>query len=58
MSCGIGYRRSSDPMWCRWVATALIPPLAWENPYATGAALEKTKKKKKVRMTGVMMKVL
>ena len=25
----------------------LIPPLAWELPYATGAALEKDKKKKK-----------
>ena len=27
-------------------ATALIGPLAWEPPYAAGAALEKTKKKK------------
>ena len=35
---------------CRLVATALIRPLAWESPYAAGAALEKTpqsKKKKK-----------
>ena len=32
------------------VATALVGPLAWEPPYATGAAQEmakKTKKKKK-----------
>ena len=28
------------------VATALIIPLAWEPPYATGEALKKTKEKK------------
>ena len=33
-------------LWCRPAATALIRPLAWEPPYAEGAALEKTKKKK------------
>ena len=53
MSCGVGHRRSSDPMllwlWSRLVATALIGPLAWEPPYVTGAALEKTKKRKKKR---------
>ena len=32
-------------LWHRPVATALIRPLAWEPPYAMGAALEKTKKK-------------
>ena len=32
-------------LWCRSAATALIRPLAWEPPYAEGAALEKTKKK-------------
>ena len=32
-------------LWRRPVATALIKPLAWEPPYAAGAALEKTKKK-------------
>ena len=31
------------------MATALIRPLAWEPPYATGAALEKEKKKKKTK---------
>ena len=49
MSCGVGCRRGSDPtllwLWCRLAATALIKPLAWEPPYASGAALEKTKKK-------------
>ena len=33
-------------LWVRPVATALIRPLAWEPPYAAGAALEKTKNKK------------
>ena len=30
-------------LWCSPVATAPIRPLAWEPPYATGVALEKTK---------------
>ena len=34
-------------LWCRPVATALIRPLAWEPPHATGAAQEKAKKTKK-----------
>ena len=58
MSCGVGCRRGSDPallwLWRRPVATAPIQPLAWEPPYAAGAAQEiatttkdkKTKKKK------------
>ena len=29
------------------MATVLIRPLAWEPPYAVGAALKRTKKKKK-----------
>ena len=48
MSCGVGRRRGSDLvwlwLWCRPVATALIRPLAWEPPYATGAAPKKTNK--------------
>ena len=51
MSCGVGRRCGSDPellwLWCWPAATALIRPLAWEPPYATGAALEEKKKKKK-----------
>ena len=49
MSCGVGRRHGSDPalLWCRLVATAPIRPLAWEPPYAMGAALEKAKKTKK-----------
>ena len=44
MSCSVGFRWSLDPalLWllCRLAATALIGPLAWEPPYATGAALK------------------
>ena len=44
MSCGVGRRRSSDPallwLWCRPAATAPIQLLAWEIPYAVGAALK------------------
>ena len=51
MSCGVGYRRGSDPallwLWRRLVATAPIGLLAWEHPYAAGAALEKAKKDQK-----------
>ena len=47
MSCGVGHRRSLDPLllwlWRRPVATAPIRPLAWEPPYVTGVAL-KTKR--------------
>ena len=51
MSCGVGHRRGSEPallwLWRRPVAIALIQPLAWEPPYATGAALEKAKRQTK-----------
>jgi len=42
---------ANDPallwLWCRLVATTPMRPLAWESPYAKGAALEKAKKKKR-----------
>jgi len=51
MSCGIDHRCSSDPallwLWRRPVAAALIRPLAWEPPYAAGAAQEMAKRQKK-----------
>ena len=58
MSHDVGHRRVSDPvllwLWHRLAAIALIRPLAWEPPYAAGAALKKTKniknKNKKVNM--------
>ena len=31
-------------LWCRPAAIALISPLAWEPPYAVGAALKKKKR--------------
>ena len=50
VSCAVGCRRGSDPallwLWRRPVATAPIQPLAWEPPYAAGAAQEIEKKQK------------
>ena len=51
MSCGVVYRCGSDPalLWlgCRPAAAAPLRPLAWELPYATGAALKRKKQKQK-----------
>ena len=48
MSCGVGCRHSSDLallwLWSRLAATVPIRPLAWEPPYAVGAALKKINK--------------
>ena len=48
MSCGVGRRLSSNLvllwLWCRLAAVALIGPIAWEPPYAAGAALKRKKK--------------
>ena len=55
MSYGVGRRCRSDLallwLWCRPAAIARIRPLAWEPPYATGAAqkMAKDKKKKKLK---------
>ena len=51
LSCGVGCRCGSDHVFL-WLclrpeATAVIRPLAWEPPYATGVALEKIKRPKK-----------
>ena len=55
MSCGVGCRRGSDLvllwLWHRLAAIAPIRPLAWEPPYASGAALKRTTKKKKKKST-------
>ena len=49
-SSGVGHKYSLDPMllWlgCRPAAVAPIGPLAWEFPYAAGAALKKTNEQK------------
>ena len=48
MSCGVGCRGGSDPkllrLWCRPAAIALIRPLAWELPCASGKAIKRKKK--------------
>ena len=53
MGCGVGHRYGSDLawlwLWCRPAAVALIRPLAWEPPYASGAALKRSIKKKRER---------
>ena len=36
-------------LWCRLAAAAPIRPLAWEPPYAVGAAREMAKRQKKER---------
>jgi len=47
MSCGVGRRHGSDPtllwLWHRLAAVAAIQHLAWEPPYAAGAALKSKK---------------
>ena len=47
---GVGCRHGLDPvlLWlgCRLAATAPICPLAWEPPYAVGAAIKNQKKTK------------
>ena len=52
MSYGIDCRLGLDPvllwLWRRLTATAPIGPLAWEPPYALGAALKDKKTKKNV----------
>ena len=53
VSCGVGRRCGSHPMllwlWHRLAAVALIQPLAWKPPYATGAALKDKRKEIKKR---------
>ena len=55
MSCGVGHRHGSDPMflwlWYRLVAAALIQPLACEPPHATGVALKKKSEKMQINYT-------
>ena len=46
MSCGIGHRHGSDS-----ASTTLIRPLAWEPPYAVGAALKKWQQQQQQQKT-------
>jgi len=47
MNCGVGHGSGSDLallwLWCRLAAAAPMRPLAWEPPYAAGAALKENK---------------
>ena len=43
---GLRIRRCGE-LWCRPEATLSIRPLAWEPPYAVGAALKRQKTKDK-----------
>ena len=47
MSCGVGHRRSLDPLllWLWLAAVAPIRPIAREPPYAEGVALKRQKKR-------------
>ena len=45
-------------LWCRPAATALIRPLAWEPPCSIGEALEKTKKKLKLKNKNLLLGLL
>ena len=53
MSCAVGHRHRCGLdsvllwLWCRPASVALIQPLAWELPYATGVALKRKNKNKK-----------
>ena len=62
MSHGVGRRHCLDPallwLWCRLAALAPIRPLAWELPYATGAALEKDKEKKQTKKKACLINLL
>ena len=56
MSCGVGHREGWDPellwLWCRLAAAAPIQLVAWELPYASGAALKSKKEGRKERKKG------
>ena len=58
VSCGVDHRRGLDLallwLWRRPAAAAPIRPLAWELPYASGAAL-KEKKKNPVKVVRIII---
>ena len=57
MSCGVSQRCGSDPtllwLWRKPAAIAPTGPLAWEPPYAVGAALKRQKDTHKQKIEGV-----
>ena len=61
MNCSVGCRWTLDPalLWCRAAAAAAARNqlLAWEFPYAVGAALKRKKKQKTKNRTNLRAKV-
>ena len=59
MSYGIGRRHGSDPvlLWLGLglVAAAVIPPLAWELPYATSVALKSKENQTKTQQFFIIL---
>ena len=53
MNSGVGHKPGSDMtllwLWYRPAAIALIGPLTWEPPYATGVTLKRPKKPTKTK---------
>ena len=51
---GLGHGQGLNPkllwLWGKPAAAAPTRPLAWESPYATGAAQEMAKKKKRITL--------
>ena len=45
-------------LWHRLAAVAALRPLAWEPPYAAGAALKRKGKKKKKRKSGHLLRLI
>ena len=62
MSCVVGHRLGSDPallwLWHRPASTALIRPLEWEPPCATGSSPKKDKKTKKKKKDQLRLKIM
>ena len=62
MGYGAGWIMDSDSallwLWCRPAATARIRPLAWEPPYALGAALKRQKTKQTNKIIGVIVLII
>ena len=46
--CRYGLHLALLWLWCRLATAALIRPIAWELPYATGVALKKKKRQNKI----------
>ena len=62
MSCGVGRTHGSDPalLRLRYRSAAIVPigHLAWEPPYALGAALKRQNKRKKMEPKYLSLRLL